>query len=120
MIVEDLTTALQTTGRKVYPVMFPRNPSFPVITYQLISAPHEHAFDRTVGDVQARYQIDVWGADIATVRTTAKAAVTAVLAIANPSTHIDSITIENETEGREPDQETYRRTLEVLIVHDAE
>lgn len=113
----DVYTALVTTGYHVYPLMFPKDATFPVITYQRVAAPREQAFDRTVGDVQARFQIDSWANDQDSARAAALAVTAAVLALANPSVPVYSLTIENELDFHEPDQDVYRSMVEVLIIH---
>lgn len=113
----DLYQALATTGAHVYPVTFPKDAVFPVLTYQRISAPREHAFDRTVGDVQARFQIDCWALNQDDARTTAVAVAAAVLAMAAGSVPLYSVTIENELDVHEPAQNVFRSMLEVLLIH---
>lgn len=113
----DLYQTLVTTGHAVYPLTFPKDATLPALTYQRIAAPREHAFDRTVGDTQARFQIDAWAHDQDSARAAAVAVTSALLALSNPSVPVYSLTLENELDFHEPDQDVYRSMVEVLIIH---
>jgi len=47
-------------GSRVYPHNLPQNPILPSETYQVISAPREHAMGIDPGTVHARVQVDIY------------------------------------------------------------
>lgn len=112
-----LTTALQTLERSVYPIKLPKDATYPLITYQLVSAPRTQTQAREIVSVAAHYQIDCWGLTVTDARTTARNVVTALLDIIHPALDIRSITITNEQEFHEAAQDLYRRMLDVIIVY---
>jgi hypothetical protein len=112
-----LTTALQTVALPVYPIKLPKDATFPLITYQLVSAPRTQSQDRAVISVAAHYQIDCWGLNVTDARTTARGVADALLEIIQPALDIRSITIPNEQEFHEAAQDVYRRMLDVIIVY---
>jgi hypothetical protein len=112
-----LTAALRTLELPVYPIKIPKDAAFPLLTYQLVSAPRSHTQAREVISVAAHYQIDCWGLTVTEARSTAAAAVTALLGITHPALDIRSITITNEQEFHESAQDVYRRMVETVIVY---
>lgn len=47
---------------RIYPQMMPQDPTYPAVTYSLISAPRETAMGADPGIVEARFQLSSWGA----------------------------------------------------------
>lgn len=55
-----LTANVPAVAGRIYPVLLPQNPTYPAITYRLISDPREYSLDGADGLVEARYQIEAW------------------------------------------------------------
>lgn len=47
-------------GTRIYPHHLPQNPTFPAMTYRLVSAPHDHTLADAAGIVRVRFQFDVY------------------------------------------------------------
>lgn len=47
-------------GTRMYPVAFPQNPVFPLITYSQISGQHPVDADGATGNAYVRWQFSVW------------------------------------------------------------
>ena len=58
------------TGRRIYPLHLPKNPSYPAITFQQVSADHGHHLRGALGHVSARFQFDIWADDIVQLEQT--------------------------------------------------
>ena len=56
-------------GVRVYPLKLPQNPTYPAITYQVISDQSEKLLEGPDRIRRARVQIDVWAATISTCQT---------------------------------------------------
>jgi len=64
------TSAISTLiGSRMHPLRLPDTPTFPCITYKEISAPIEGTHDETAANAltHARYQINAWAINTATV-----------------------------------------------------
>lgn len=57
---DHLVANVPTVSGRVYPVLLPQSPTYPALTYQLISDPRGHTHDGPDGLVDARYQITTW------------------------------------------------------------
>lgn len=51
-------TAIVST--RIYPVLVPQNPTYPLVRYQKISGVRLHTLDQAVGMVRSIYQFDAW------------------------------------------------------------
>ena len=47
-------------SKRVFPVVLPQNVTLPAETFQIISAPREHAMGTDPGTVHARVQVDIY------------------------------------------------------------
>ena len=45
---------------RIYPDALPHKPTYPAITYQLVSSEFEHAFGSDPGNITSRYQVTFW------------------------------------------------------------
>lgn len=110
-------TGTVAAGSRVYPLTFPQNATFPLVTYQRISAPRESAFDRTVRAIQTRFQVDAWARSYSEMRQLAGQLVTKVLAFVGTAVNVMSVSIENERDTREPESGLFRTTFDVVVLH---
>lgn len=70
---DHLVANVLIVGGRVHPVLLPQNPTYPALTYQLISDPREHSLEGVDGLVEARYQLTAWALLYADVRSTTEA-----------------------------------------------
>ncbi len=58
-------------SNRIYPPPVPQNPTYPLCTYQEIDRYPIHVFQGTAGVKHIRYQIDSWGATLASAKAVA-------------------------------------------------
>ena len=68
LLLSDSDISAQV-GTRVYPVKLPQNPTYPAITYQVISNQSEKLLEGPDRIRRARIQIDVWAATISSCQT---------------------------------------------------
>lgn len=70
---DHLAANVPAIDGRIYPVLLPQDPTYPALTYQLISDPRGHTHDGPDGLVDARYQITTWSRVYADVKDTTNA-----------------------------------------------
>ena len=58
--LQTATGSVAYCSQRIYPARLPQDPQLPAMTYQVISAPREHAMGSDPGHVHARVQVDIY------------------------------------------------------------
>jgi len=110
-------TALAST--RIYPVVIPQNPTFPLITYQVVSTPVLHTLDGTSAP-NSRIQIDCWAETALAAHGLADAVETALDNYSGTMNSADVVSgslLINRQDIFEEDVEDYRVLLEFSLIH---
>lgn len=89
------------TATRLYPVVLPQNPTFPAITYQIISGPRDYTQDGPDGVVRFRVQCNCYGATYASAKALRDALESAISGLNNvsygsPSVVVKGVFVTNE------------------------
>lgn len=110
-------TALVST--RIYPLILPQSPTYPVITYQRIDGPREHGLTAEHEMAHPRIQVDSWGKTYASVKAVATEAREALERWADESSNpvvLDSF-LDNDEDSYEPDTGLHRIRQDWIIWH---
>ena len=103
---------------RIYPPLAPQNATYPLVTYQQISAIRPYAMGTQIGLVQARFQLDSWAETSPGARAVSEQV---RLALSNYSGTSDTIVINhcelvNEQRGDPEDQGELHRIIQDFMV----
>lgn len=131
-LAADIFSALDGHGglsalvsSRIYPITWPKSPTFPLVLYTDVSNPSEQSIDRTIHSHQQRVQFDGFETTFDDAETLAAQMQAAVLAIASNSVTIyevgqfagPTITRESDADTEEEAAGLYRVFMEAVIVH---
>lgn len=68
-LASRLKAQVASVGGRVDPKKLPQNPTYPHLTYELVSDPRLHSHDGPDGLVTARYQVTPWSPSYAAMKT---------------------------------------------------
>jgi len=114
-------------GDRVYPWSeVPQKPTYPFVTYLLVSAPRPHAMGVDAGVVMARFQFNVWAEDdeAGTAGHDAMLAAKDELRQAlqrwrtTSGTIVQVTFLENESDHFDPDLESHGRRFDARIIYE--
>lgn len=108
------TGAAAYTSDRVHPVVLPKDAMLPAVTYQVITAPREHAFGtRNEGTVHARVQFDIYASSYLGTASGRKRIADALDRFAGTASGVvvHDVFIENERETFVDQLEDGRRTV---------
>jgi len=107
---------------RVYPVMLPQNAKLPAATYQVVTAPREHAMGADPGSVHARVQVDVYAESYLGTASGRKRATDALSRFAGTASGVTvhDIYIDNERDAfidqlEDGRRKVWRRPLDFLV-----
>ena len=112
-----------TTSPRIYPLQMPQTPTFPCITYQLISGQPLYSLSAVSGSAQVRIQIDCWAQNTqstdgyAAARALAEAVRGALSAYVGTvgGEAIQELTLENRQVLHDGDAGVFRESLDWLV-----
>jgi hypothetical protein len=61
-------TADEPMALRFYPVLPPKNPTYPLLTYRVLTEDHEEHLQGSAGLCATRFQIDAWDTDMIVTR----------------------------------------------------
>ena len=122
-IESDLLTAIKAhagtvalVGTRVYAVRFPQNPTFPLVTFNLIGRPREQAVNDTVISRSSLFQVDAWDDDYHGVVTLATQLESCLSGMTGTTVTFGSREIMNELDLFDPETGLYHRPMDVRLL----
>ena len=112
---------------RVYPwTEVPQEPTYPFVTYHLVSAPRPHAMGVDAGVVMAMFQFNVWAEDdeVGTAGYDAMLAAKDQLRLAlqrwrtTSGTIVQDTFLENESDDSDPVLESHGRRFDARIIYE--
>lgn len=120
--LETATGSSSYSGDRVYPVILPQDAALPAFTYQVITAPREHAMSVDEGTVHARVQVDVYDTTYLGTASGGKHARDALNRFRGTATGITvhEILLDNERDAFEDklegsERRVWRRSMDYLV-----
>jgi len=113
---ESLAALVST---RIYPLILPQNPTYPVLTYQRIDGPREHCMSEDAGVAHPRIQIDAWGETAASVKAVATQVRSALQRWDDATTSpviLDTL-LDNDEASYEPDVNIHRFRQDYIVWH---
>lgn len=104
-------------GERIHALHLPQGPILPAVTYQRISTPRVYSQDGYSGLAHPRWQFDAWAESYDMAYDVAEALVSAVNDMASDDLDIYAATVENQSDGYEPDTGLYRQSVDAIIYH---
>lgn len=105
-------------SNRLYPLEWPQSPTFPLVTYQPISAPSEQAINRTIAGWRERLQFDVWAESFDSGVAVRTQLVAALIALPEGDVALYEVGITQQGPVvKEPDTGLYRSICEAVMVH---
>ena len=118
-------------GTRIFPLKLPQAPTFPAITYQMISGGRSHTYGGAVGLASPRFQFDCWGATYLQAEALAEALRIRLDGFsgamgASPSTVVQGVFFQDERDLYEDGADlgtgsgagVYRRSIDYFISHE--
>jgi len=128
---QPAVTALVGSGAdaRIFPVTLPQDPTFPCLTYQVISGARDYVQDGADGVVRFRVQCNLYGATYAQVKALRDALETSVSGLhtqsfGSPPVKVKGVFLTNERDTYEqalaqlPPGSPYRKTIDLMVTLD--
>lgn len=107
------------TSTRIYPLVIPQGPTYPLVTYQRIDGPREDALSSPMGLAHPRIQIDSWGKTYASAKAVATQVRGALQrwddAAASPAV-LDCL-LDSDEDSYEADTNIYRVRMDFIVWH---
>jgi len=109
-------------GARIYPALLPQPPTFPALTYQVVSGFRHTQMDGPPGVNRARLQIDCWAATYIGAEALADAVRLALdgfkgMVGGSPGRLVQAAFFASERDLYEPEPPCYRRSADYLITY---
>lgn len=106
-------------GGRIYPVFYPQNPTWPVVTYQRVSGVRIRGLGGPHGTSEARIQFDVWGQTYVQVKAVATALRHALdgYAGAMGTETVGGVVLETDRDLYEDDAKLHRASMDFMVQH---
>ena len=121
-------TALIGSGvnARCFPVTLPQDPTFPCMTYQIISGPRDYTQEGADGVVRFRVQLSLYGSTYAQAKALRDALETSLSGLYNqsfgsPAVKVKGVFLTNERDTYEqalaqlPPGSPYRKTVDLMV-----
>lgn len=114
------------TNARIFPLVLPQDPTFPCMTYQVISGPRDYTQDGADGVVRFRVQCNLYGATYAQVKGLRDALEGSVSGLHNqsfgsPAVKVKGVFLTNERDTYEqvlaqlPPGSPYRKSIDLMV-----
>jgi hypothetical protein len=118
-ILTGSTSVAAFSSNRVYQDQLPQNPSYPAISFLLISEIRYPLMGVDAVNIQSRYQFDCWGTSPSSANGLKNAVIGAIerYGSSTGTKDIETIFIEDvqTIPERDPDEEVFRRTIDAIV-----
>ena len=118
-ILTTSTSVAAYSSNRVYQDQLPQSPTYPAISFLLVSAPRIPLMGNDAVNIPARFQFDCWAASPSSANGLMNAVIGAIerYGSSTGTMAIETIFIDDvlTIPERDPDEEVFRRTIDAIV-----